>query len=66
MVSYPGNCTAKFLNQTAPEAEEVEIVKQSIKVHVMSYESTTDFVNHSFLLFDSSPLKALTPSRTVI
>ena len=65
MLNYPRNCTSILFNQTEPEKEEVDIVEQSMQVNDISFEFATDFVNQCFQLFNSFPLKVLTPDRIV-
>lgn len=56
------NCTAKLFNQTVQD-EEVVIAEKEMSVN--DFESATDSINQSFQLFDSSPLKAVQPDRTL-
>ena len=65
MLNYPRNCTSILFNQTEPEKEEVDIVEQSMQVNDISFEFATDFINQCFQLFNSFPLKVLTPDRIV-
>lgn len=61
------NCTAhltKLFNQTEPEEKEVKVLEESMKADDRFFE-VIDFVNQSIKLFDSSPLKAIKPNRTV-